>query len=74
MMVASQHIMLDSTLGEQTAASFAVREVAPDILLFGNIALSQWSKPAVPDIAKAIDRVGADDVTAHTNPLREADQ
>jgi isopentenyl-diphosphate delta-isomerase len=40
-MVASQRIMLDSTLGEQTAASFAVPNVAPDNLLFGNIGLSQ---------------------------------
>lgn len=58
MMVGSQRIMLDSTLGEQAAASFAVRDVAPDTLLFGNIGLSQLSKAAVPDIAKALDRVG----------------
>ena len=53
MMVGSRRIMLDSTLGEQAAASFAVRDVAPDILLFGNIGLSQLSKAAVPDIARA---------------------
>jgi hypothetical protein len=40
MMVGSQRIMLDSTLGEQAAASFAVRDAAPDILLFGNIGLT----------------------------------
>ena len=74
MMVGSQRIMLDSTLGEQAAASFAVRDVAPDILLFGNIGLSQLSKAAVPDIAKALDRVGADDLAVHTNPLQEAIQ
>ena len=50
-MVGSQHIMLDSALGEQTAASFAV-----------------------PDIAKALDGVGADNLAVHTNPLQEADQ
>ena len=74
MMVGSQRIMLDSTFGEQAAASFAVRDAAPDILLFGNIGLSQLSKAAVPDIAKALDRVGADDLAVHTNPLQEAIQ
>ena len=43
-------------------------------LLLGNIGLSQWSKPAAPDIAKALGRVGADDLAVHTNPLQEADQ
>ena len=33
MIVGSQRIMLDSTLGEQAAASFAVHDVAPVILL-----------------------------------------
>jgi isopentenyl diphosphate isomerase/L-lactate dehydrogenase-like FMN-dependent dehydrogenase len=73
-MVASQRIVLDSTFGEQTAASFAVRNEAPDILLFGNIGLSQWSTSAVRDIAKALDWVGLDDLAVHTNPLQEADQ
>jgi isopentenyl-diphosphate delta-isomerase len=36
MMLGSQRIMLDSALGEQAAASFTVRDVAPDVLLFGN--------------------------------------
>src|ERR1700757_3471621 len=40
MMLGSQRIMLDSALGEQAAASFTVRDVAPDVLLFGNILLS----------------------------------
>lgn len=66
--------MLDSTLGEQTAASFAVPDVAPDIAVRPYTGRSQWSKPAVPDIAKAPDRVAADNPAAHTNPLQEADQ
>ena len=74
MMLGSQRIMLDSALGEQAAASFAVRDVAPDVLLFGNIGLSQLSKAAAGDIAKALDRVGADAVAVHTNPLQEAIQ
>ena len=40
MMLGSQRIMLDSALGEQAASSFTVRDVAPDVLLFGTIGLS----------------------------------
>ncbi|GFG64058.1 isopentenyl-diphosphate delta-isomerase [Mycobacterium kubicae] len=74
MMLGSQRIMLDSALGEQAAASFTVRDVAPDILLFGNIGLSQVTKAAVDHVAKALDRVGADVLAVHTNPLQEAMQ
>jgi isopentenyl-diphosphate Delta-isomerase len=74
MMLGSQRVMLDSVLGEQAAASFAVRDVAPDVLLFGNIGLSQLTKDAVPDIVQALDRVGANALAVHTNPLQEAMQ
>jgi isopentenyl-diphosphate Delta-isomerase len=74
MMLGSQRIMLDSALGERAAGSFAVRDVAPDVLLFGNIGLSQVTKAAVPDLVKALDRVGADVLAVHTNPLQEAMQ
>ena len=74
MMLGSQRIMLDSALGERAADSFTVRDVAPDVLLFGNIGLAQLTKLAVPDIAKALDRVGADVLAVHTNPLQEAMQ
>lgn len=74
MMLGSQRVMLDSVLGERAAASFAVRDVAPDVLLFGNIGLSQLTKDAVPDIVRALDRVGANALAVHTNPLQEAVQ
>jgi isopentenyl-diphosphate delta-isomerase len=74
MMLGSQRVMLDSVLGEQAAASFTVRDVAPDVLLFGNIGLSQLTKDAVPDIVRALDRVGANALAVHTNPLQEAVQ
>ncbi|TAM64753.1 type 2 isopentenyl-diphosphate Delta-isomerase [Mycobacterium sp.] len=74
MMLGSQRIMLDDALGERAAGSFTVRDVAPDVLLFGNIGLSQLAKTAVPDLAKALDRVGADALAVHTNPLQEAMQ
>ena len=47
MMLGSQRIMLDSALGEQAASSFTVRDVAPDVLLFGNIGLAQLTVAAV---------------------------
>jgi isopentenyl-diphosphate Delta-isomerase len=74
MMLGSQRIMLDSVLGEQAAASFTVRDVAPDVLLFGNIGLSQLTTAAIPDISNALSRVGADALAVHTNPLQEAVQ
>ncbi|ORV18149.1 type 2 isopentenyl-diphosphate Delta-isomerase [Mycobacterium celatum] len=74
MMLGSQRIMLDSARGERAAGSFTVRDVAPDVLLFGNIGLSQLTKDAAPDIAKALDRVGANALAVHTNPLQEAMQ
>jgi len=74
MMLGSQRVMLNSAFGERAAASFAVRDVAPDVLLFGNIGLSQLTKDAVPDIVDALDRVGANALAVHTNPLQEAVQ
>jgi isopentenyl-diphosphate delta-isomerase len=74
MMLGSQRIMLESAFGEQAAASFTVRDLAPDILLIGNIGLAQLTKCAVPDIEKALDRVCADALAVHTNPLQEAVQ
>jgi isopentenyl-diphosphate delta-isomerase len=74
MMLGSQRIMLDSALGEDAASSFTVRDIAPDVLLIGNIGLSQLTKSTLPDLVKALDRVGADALAVHTNPLQEAIQ
>jgi isopentenyl-diphosphate delta-isomerase len=74
MMLGSQRVMLNSAFGERAAASFTVRDVAPDVLLFGNIGLAQLTKDAVPDIVEALDRVGANALAVHTNPLQEAVQ
>ena len=74
MMLGAQRIMLDNALGEQAAASFTVRDVAPDVLLFGNIGLSQLTAAAVNDISNALKRVEADVLAVHTNPLQEAVQ
>ena len=74
MMLGSQRIMLDSARGADAAGSFAVRDIAPDVLLIGNIGLSQLTKSALPALVKALDRVGADALAVHTNPLQEAVQ
>lgn len=74
MMLGSQRIMLDSALGERAAGSFAVRDVAPDVLLFGNIGLAQLTRATVTDVTRALDRVGANALAVHTNPLQEAMQ
>ncbi|KZS68492.1 Isopentenyl-diphosphate delta-isomerase [Mycobacterium pseudokansasii] len=74
MMLGSQRIMLDRSRGERAAASFEVRDVAPDVLLIGNIGLAQLTKAAVPDISNALDRVGANALAVHANSLQEAIQ
>jgi len=71
MMLGSQRVMIDD---DGAAASFAVREVAPDILVIGNIGLAQVSQTLVPGLAGALGRVGADALAVHTNPLQEAMQ
>lgn len=72
MMLGSQRIML---VDPDSAGTFAVRDVAPDILLFGNIGLTQVGNLADMDrLNTLVDRVGADALAVHTNPLQEAVQ
>lgn len=71
MMLGSQRIMLDN---DSASTSFSVRDVAPDVLLIGNIGLAQLDELMVPDLVKALDRVGANALAVHTNPLQEAMQ
>ncbi|MGE2712538.1 type 2 isopentenyl-diphosphate Delta-isomerase [Mycolicibacterium litorale] len=71
MMLGSQRIMFDN---EVAAQSFAVRDIAPDALLIGNVGLAQLSEPALPALERALDHVGADALAVHTNPLQEAMQ
>jgi len=74
MMLGSQRIMLDSASGDRAADTFAVRDVAPDVLLIGNIGLAQLTKSTLPYLVKALEEVGADALAVHTNPLQEAIQ
>ncbi|MBX7430738.1 type 2 isopentenyl-diphosphate Delta-isomerase [Mycobacterium sp. Y57] len=71
MMLGSQRVMMDDPV---SAASFDVREVAPDILLIGNIGLAQLDPATVPELAAVLAEVGADGLAVHTNPLQEAMQ
>jgi isopentenyl-diphosphate delta-isomerase len=71
MMLGSQRIMLDNG---SASTSFSVRDVAPDVLLIGNIGLAQLDEIVVPDLVKALGRVGANALAVHTNPLQEAMQ
>jgi isopentenyl-diphosphate Delta-isomerase len=71
MMLGSQRVMIDDTVA---AASFDVRGVAPDVLLIGNIGLAQLQTSTAPLLAAALDRVGANGLAVHTNPLQEAMQ
>ena len=64
----------DSVAAHTAAQSFAVRDIAPDILLIGNIGLAQVSDDLAPALAGALARVGANAVAVHTNPLQEAMQ
>lgn len=75
MMLGSQRIMLgDSPSARAAATSFEVRDAAPDVLLIGNIGLAQMSDDLAPRLATALERVGANAVAVHTNPLQEAMQ
>ena len=75
LMLGSQRIMLgDSEAALAAARSFAVRDIAPDVLLIGNIGLAQVSDGMAPTLARALAHVGANAVAVHTNPLQEAMQ
>ena len=71
MMLGSQRIMLDN---RSASASFRIRDIAPDVLLIGNIGLIQFTAEAVPALVDALDQVDANALAVHTNPLQEAMQ
>ena len=71
MMLGSQRIMLDNG---SASATFRVRDIAPDVLLIGNIGLTQLTAQTVPALVEALDQVNANALAVHTNPLQEAMQ
>ena len=72
MMLGSQRVMLERP---EVRASFMVREVAPDVLLIGNLGVAQLNKGyGAREVVRAIEEVGADALAFHANPLQEAVQ
>ncbi|HPY23915.1 MAG: isopentenyl-diphosphate Delta-isomerase [Actinomycetota bacterium] len=75
LMLGSQRIMLGNDPASTAAAvSFEVRDLAPDVLLIGNIGLAQLAGTPVELVAAALRRIGANALAVHTNPLQEAMQ
>jgi isopentenyl-diphosphate delta-isomerase len=57
----------------ETAYTFRVRDVAPDILLFANLGAVQLNRGYTVDhCRRAVDMIGADALILHLNPLQEA--
>jgi isopentenyl-diphosphate delta-isomerase len=70
--VGSQRVAIEAPAA---AASFQVRDVAPDILLFGNLGAVQLNYGySVAHCRRAIEMIGADGLILHLNVLQEAVQ
>jgi isopentenyl-diphosphate delta-isomerase len=68
--VGSQRVALENP---QITETFAVRNSAPDILLFANLGAIQLNYELTPDdCQKAVDMIEADALILHLNPLQEA--
>ncbi|MDD5317832.1 MAG: type 2 isopentenyl-diphosphate Delta-isomerase [Candidatus ainarchaeum sp.] len=67
----SQRAMLEDA---SLAGTYKVRDVAPKILLVGNIGVAQLKKYDARKIARAVSDVGADAVAVHLNVLQELAQ
>lgn len=66
--VGSQRAML---LRPETARTYDVRGIAPDVLLFGNIGLIQAREMTSAEIARMVEALGADALCLHLNPAME---
>ncbi len=66
--VGSQRAML---LHPETAESYRVRDVAPDILLLGNVGVVQARDSGVGCVAELVETIGADALCIHLNPAQE---
>lgn len=70
--VGSQRVALEDAA---TAATFQVRDVAPDVLLFANLGAVQLNYGITPaGCHRAVEMIGADALVLHLNPLQEAVQ
>lgn len=70
--VGSQRVAIESP---QVASTFAVRSVAPDILLFANLGAVQLNyRYGLEECRRVVDWLEADALILHLNPLQEAVQ
>ena len=70
LMLGSQRVMLEHP---EARASFEVRDLAPEVLLIGNLGAAQLvAGYGVHEARRAIAEVGADALAFHVNPLQEA--
>lgn len=66
--VGSQRVI---TKADASAATFSVRDVAPDVVLFGNIGINQARDMGVGPVRALVQRIGADYLAVHLNPAME---
>jgi len=55
----------------ETASTYQVRDVAPNVLLFGNVGAVQVAQQSTAQIRELVDAVGADALCVHLNPAQE---
>ncbi|MDO8490656.1 MAG: type 2 isopentenyl-diphosphate Delta-isomerase [Dehalococcoidia bacterium] len=68
--VGSQRVAIDDP---ETASTYAVRDIAPDILLFANMGAVQLNNGyALSQCQRMVGMIGADALILHLNPLQEA--
>ena len=66
--VGSQRVIIKA---DAAAASFQVRDVAPDVVLFGNIGVNQARDLGVARVVELARRIDADYLAVHLNPAME---
>jgi isopentenyl-diphosphate Delta-isomerase len=64
----SQRAMIENP---ELKPTYYVRDVAPDVLLFGNVGIYQLGKFTTAQVEGALKYVGADAVCVHINPSQE---